>query len=144
MSCRRLGGAPVPYITGVAYFFDLTLQVGHGVLIPRPETELLVENILPHLKALNRRASVIDLGAGSGAISIAIASQAPTAHVIAVEKDEQALVWLRKNIEACNVDFRIVTENVSTALVGVRPDIRLANPPYLPDAHELPFEVTHY
>lgn len=144
MCVRRLAGEPVQYITGVAYFCDLTLQVGRGVLIPRPETELLVENILPHLKAMNRRASVIDLGAGSGAISIAIASQVPTAHVIAVENNEEALVWLRKNIEASNVDVRIVSEDVSTALPGVRADVVVANPPYVPDDQKLPFEVANY
>ena len=144
MCVRRLGGEPVQYITGVAYFCDLTLQVGRGVLIPRPETELLVENILPHLNALKRQASVIDLGAGSGAISIAIASQVPTAHVIAVENDEQALVWLRKNIEASNVDVRIVPEDVSSALVGVRADLVVANPPYIPDDQDLAFEVKNF
>ncbi len=144
MCVRRLGGEPVQYITGVAYFCDLTLQVGRGVLIPRPETELLVESILPHLKALNRSASVIDLGAGSGAISISIASQVPTAHVIAVENDQQALVWLRKNIEASNVDVRVVAEDVATALLGVRADLVVANPPYVPDDQDLPYEVKNY
>ena len=141
---RRLGGEPVQYITGVAYFYGLTLHVGRGVLIPRPETELLVEDILPHLKALARRTSVIDLGAGSGALAIAIASQVPTAHVIAVENDEHALVWLRKNIEANDVDVRIVAEDVSTALVGVRADLVVANPPYIPYDQDLPFEVKNY
>jgi release factor glutamine methyltransferase len=141
---RRLGGEPVQYITGVAYFYDLTLHVGRGVLIPRPETESLIENILVHLNALNRSASVIDLGAGSGALSIAIASQVPNAHVIAVENDNEALVWLRKNIEASNVDVRIVTEDVSTALVGVRADLVVANPPYIPDDQDLPFEVINF
>ena len=93
---RRLGGEPVQYITGVAYFCDLILYVGRGVLIPRPETELLVENILPHLKSLDRPTSVIDLGSGSGALAIAIAAQIPSAHVVAVENDPEALVWLRK------------------------------------------------
>jgi release factor glutamine methyltransferase len=141
---RRLGGEPVQYITGVAYFYDLTLHVGRGVLIPRPETESLIENILVHLNALNRSASVIDLGAGSGALSIAIASQVPNAHVIAVENDNEALVWLRKNIEASTVDVRIVTEDVSTALVGVRADLVVANPPYIPDDQDLPFEVINF
>ncbi len=141
---RRLGGEPVQYITGVAYFCDLTLQVGRGVLIPRPETELLVENILPHLKSLGRQTSVIDLGSGSGALAIAIATQVPTAHVIAVESDPDALVWLRKNIEANDVDVRIVAEDVSTALLGVKADLVVANPPYIPNDQDLPFEVKNY
>jgi release factor glutamine methyltransferase len=144
MCVRRLGGEPVQYITGVAYFHDLSLQVGRGVLIPRPETESLVENILLHLKALARPTSVIDLGAGSGALAIAIASHVPTAHVIAVENDEEALVWLRKNIEASDVDVRIVAEDVATALLAVRADLVVANPPYVPDDQDLPFEVKNY
>lgn len=141
---RRLGGEPVQYITGVAYFCDLTMHVGKGVLIPRPETELLVENIIPHLESLGRSTSVIDLGSGSGAIAIAIASQAPLAHVIAVENDPEALVWLRKNIEANDVEVRIVAEDVATALIGVKADLVVANPPYVPNDEDLPFEVKNY
>jgi release factor glutamine methyltransferase len=134
----------VQYITGLAYFFDLTLQVGRGVLIPRPETEMLVENVLPHLRSLNRPTSVIDLGAGSGAIAIAIAAQIPSAHVIAVENDPEALVWLRKNIEANDVDVRVVAEDVADALQGVKADLVVANPPYIPNDQDLPFEVKNY
>lgn len=141
---RRLGGEPVQYITGVAYFCDLTLQVGRGVLIPRPETELLVENVLPHLRSLDRATSVIDLGSGSGAIAIAIAAQIPSAHVIAVENDPEALVWLRRNIEASDVDVRVVAEDVADALQGVRADLVVANPPYIPNDQDLPFEVKNY
>lgn len=141
---RRLGGEPVQYITGVAYFCDLTLQVGKGVLIPRPETELLVENVVAHLRSLGRATSVIDLGSGSGALAIAIAAQVPTAHVIAVENDPEALVWLRKNIESNDVDVRIVAEDVSTALIGVKADLVVANPPYIPNDQDLPFEVKNY
>jgi len=141
---RRLGGEPVQYITGVAYFCDLTLQVGRGVLIPRPETELLVENILPHLRSLARQTSVIDLGSGSGALAIAIATQIPTAHVIAVENDPGALTWLRKNIEANDVDVRIVAEDVLSTLIGVKADLVVANPPYIPNDQDLPFEVKNY
>ena len=141
---RRLGGEPVQYITGVAYFCDLILQVGRGVLIPRPETELLVGNVLPHLRSLDRPASVIDLGSGSGAIAIAIAVQIPSAHVIAVENDPEALVWLRKNIEANDVDVRVVAEDVAEALQGVKADLIVANPPYIPNDQDLPFEVKNY
>lgn len=144
LCARRLGGEPVQYITGVAYFCDLDLHVGPGVLIPRPETELLVENVIPHLEALDRQTSVIDLGSGSGAIAIAIAAKVPTAHVIAVENDEQALIWLRRNIEENNVDVRIVAEDVSVALEGVKADLVVANPPYVPIDEDLPFEVKNY
>ncbi len=144
LCARRLGGEPVQYITGVAYFCDMELHVGPGVLIPRPETELLVENVIPHLAALNRQTSVIDLGSGSGALAIAIASKVPSAQVIAVENDPQALLWLRKNIEANNVDVRIVADDVTDALIGVKADLVVANPPYVPNDEDLPFEVKNY
>jgi len=104
----------------------------------------MVENVLPHLRSLDRQTSVIDLGSGSGAIAIAIATQIPTAHVIAVENDPEALVWLRRNIEANDVDVRIVAEDVSLALLEVKADLVVANPPYIPNDQDLPFEVKNY
>lgn len=141
---RRLLGEPVQYITGTAYFCDLTLEVGPGVLIPRPETELLVEKILTHLRSFTRPSSVIDLGAGSGAIALAIATAIPTAHVIAVENDPQALVWLRKNCESADAEVRIVGEDVAVALEGVKADLVVANPPYVPNDQDLPGDVANH
>lgn len=138
---RRENGEPLQYITGVAYFYNLTLEVGPGVLVPRPETEQLVESILTHLKSSKEPTSVIDLGAGSGAIALAIATQIPTAHVIAVEKDAEALIWLRRNCESADAEVRIVAEDVATALMGVKADLVVANPPYIPNDQELPNEV---
>lgn len=138
---RRENGEPLQYITGIAYFYNLTLEVGPGVLVPRPETEQLVESILTHLKSSKEPTSVIDLGAGSGAIALAIATQVPTAHVIAVENDAEALIWLRKNCESADVEVRIVAEDVATALMGVKADLVVANPPYIPNDQELPSEV---
>ena len=144
LCARRASGEPLQYITGVAYFHNLTLEVGPGVLIPRPETELLVESILNHLKSSNEPTSVIDLGAGSGAIALAIAAQVPNAHVIAVEKDPEALLWLRKNCESAVAEVRIVAEDVATALMGVKADLVVANPPYIPTDQELPKDVASY
>ncbi len=141
---RRLANEPVQYITGLAYFGDLTLHVGPGVLIPRPETELMIDRIVAHLKSFDGPASVIDLGAGAGSLALAIATQSPHAHVIAVEIDPDAVFWLRKNIEAIGVDVRIVQEDVSTALMGVKADLIIANPPYVPSGENLPAEVVDY
>lgn len=138
---RRENGEPLQYITGIAYFYNLTLEVGPGVLVPRPETEQLVESVLTHLKSSKEPTSVIDLGAGSGAIALAIATQVPTAHVIAVENDAEALIWLRKNCESADAEVRIVAEDVATALMGVKADLVVANPPYIPNDQELPGEV---
>ena len=141
---RRTNGEPLQYITGTAYFYNLTLEVGPGVLVPRPETEQLVESVLLHLKSSIGPVSVIDLGAGSGAIALAIATQVPTAHVIAVENDADALVWLRKNCESADAEVRIVAEDVATALMGVKADLVVANPPYIPNGQKLPHDVSNY
>jgi release factor glutamine methyltransferase len=141
---RRIANEPVQYITGLAYFCDLTLQVGPGVLIPRPETELMIERIVAHLDGFSTPASVIDLGAGAGSLALAIATQSTHAHVIAVEIDPDAVYWLRKNIEAVGADVRVVAEDVATALPGVKADVIIANPPYVPDGEVLPAEVQDY
>ncbi len=141
---RRLNGEPLQYITGVAYFHNLTLEVGPGVLVPRPETELLVENILVHLKSSTGPISVIDLGSGSGAIALAIATQIPTARVVAVENDVEALIWLRRNCESVDAEVRIVAEDVATALMGVQADVVVANPPYIPTDQVLPIDVLSF
>ena len=141
---RRLAHEPVQYITGLAYFCDLTLHVGPGVLIPRPESELMIERIVSHLASFSRPASVIDLGAGAGSLALAIATQSANARVIAVEIDPDAVYWLRKNIEAVGADVRIVAEDVATALQGVKADLVIANPPYVPNDEALPAEVQDY
>lgn len=145
---QRLLGRPVQYITGSAPFRYLDLEVGEGVLIPRPETELLVDRAIGFLTSMensNDAKSVIDLGAGSGAISIAIASEAAlkglSVSVIAVEKSEPAVVWLNKNIAKYDLPIRVVVQDVLTALPGVKADLVVANPPYIPDDEKLPQEV---
>ena len=82
---RRINHEPLQYLTGVAPFRYLELEVGPGVLVPRPESELLVDAVLTHIKNLPAPVSVIDLGAGSGALALAIATEAPDTRVIAVE-----------------------------------------------------------
>ena len=148
---QRLLGRPVQYITGSAPFRYLDLEVGEGVLIPRPETELLVDRAIGFLTSMensNEAKSVIDLGAGSGAISIAITSEAAlkglSVSVIAVEKSEAAAVWLNKNIAKYDLPIRVVVEDVATALPGVKADLVVANPPYIPDDEKLPQEVDGY
>ena len=148
---QRLLGRPVQYITGSAPFRYLDLEVGEGVLIPRPETELLVDRAIGFLTSMensNEAKSVIDLGAGSGAISIAITSEAAlkglSVSVIAVEKSEPAVVWLNKNIAKYDLPIRVVVEDVLTVLPGVKADLVLANPPYIPDDEKLPQEVEGY
>ena len=138
---RRCAHEPLQYLTGVAYFRHLELKVGPGALVPRPESELLVEATLQHIETLNGAVSVVDLGAGSGALALSIATEAPQTHVIAVERSPAAVVWLRENVSFIDEKVRIVEGDVSNALDGVKCDVVIANPPYIPDSEELPRDV---
>ncbi len=141
---RRCAHEPLQYLTGVAYFRHLEIKVGPGVLVPRPESELLVESVLTHMEKLSGAVSVIDLGSGSGALALAIATEAPQTHVIAVEKSPDAIYWLKENVSFIDEKVRIVESDVSTALEGVKCHVVIANPPYVPDSQELPKDVAEH
>jgi release factor glutamine methyltransferase len=141
---RRCNHEPVQYLTGTAGFRNLDLAVGPGVLVPRPETEGLVEEVLKHIANLPGPVSVIDLGAGSGAMAISIATEAPNTHVIAVEKSMEAIEWLKQNVAFYDESIRIVQGDVSDVLEGVKCDVVVANPPYVPDSQPLPKDVANF
>ena len=145
---RRAAHEPLQYLTGIAYFRHLEIEVGPGVLVPRPESELLVEAVLTHIKNLEEKVSgeisVIDLGAGSGALSLAIATEAPRSRVIAVEKSADAIVWLKKNVSRISENVRVVEGDVADVLPGVKCDAVIANPPYVPDNQSLPRDVAEH
>ena len=141
---RRILHEPLQYITGTAYFRNLELKVGPGVLVPRPESELLVGAVLTHIANLPAPVSVIDLGSGSGALALAIATEASNSRVIAVEKSDEALVWLKKNVESIVEDLRIVHSDVNDALPGIKCDVVIANPPYIDDESDLPRDVVEH
>ena len=141
---RRCNHEPVQYLTGTAGFRNLDLAVGPGVLVPRPETEGLVEEVLKHIANLPGSVSVIDLGAGSGAMAISIATEAPNTHVIAVEKSADAIEWLKQNVAFYDESIRIVQGDVADVLEGVKCDVVVANPPYLPDSQPLPKDVANF
>ena len=148
---QRLLGRPVQYITGSAAFRYLDLEVGEGVLIPRPESELIVDRVIGYLNSADDKdlaKSVIDLGAGSGALSIAISTEAALkglkVSMVAVEKSAEAAAWLNKNIAKYDLPIRVVIEDVVTALPDVKADLVVANPPYIPNDEKLPIEVANY
>lgn len=141
---RRCSHEPVQYLTGTAGFRKLNLVVGPGVLVPRPETEGLVEEVLKHIANLPDPVSVIDLGAGSGAMAISIATEAPNTHVIAVEKSLAAIEWLKQNVAFYDESIRIVEGDVADVLEGVKCDVVVANPPYVPDSQPLPKDVANF
>lgn len=138
---RRLSHEPLQYITGEAHFRDLTLEVGPGVLVPRPESELMVSYLLALIEQKEGLVSVIDLGAGSGALSIALSTECDRVRAVAVEKSPEALLWLRKNVARYVEEMRVVEGDVKDALPGVKADFVIANPPYVPDDQELLADV---
>lgn len=138
---RRLSHEPLQYITGEAHFRDLTLEVGPGVLVPRPESELMVSYLLALIEQKEGLVSVIDLGAGSGALSIALSTECDRVRAIAVEKSPEALLWLRKNVARYVEEMRVVEGDVKDALPDVKADFVIANPPYVPDDQELPADL---
>lgn len=136
---RRAEREPLQHITGRAPFYRLELSVGPGVFVPRPETELLVEEALKVLSARVEPATgplrVVDLCTGSGAIAAAIKSELPNAQVFAVELSEEAIPYARKNLEPLGV--HLVQGDALTALTELagRFDAVLSNPPYIPPAN---------
>lgn len=128
---RRRAGEPVAYLTGEREFYSLDFRVTPAVLIPRPETELLVELALERIAADAPR-RVLDLATGSGCVSIAIARARPRARVVATEIDRAALEVARANARrhaAGNVEF--VESDWFGTLGAARFDVIVANPPYL-------------
>jgi release factor glutamine methyltransferase len=136
---RRSAREPLQHITGEAGFRQLVLAVGPGAFVPRPETELLVQMVVDAVMASGQPSPrVIDLGTGSGAIALAVATEAPHARVWAVEKSADALVWARRNNEANGNPVTLVQGDLADALslVGERAgtfDVVVSNPPYIPD-----------
>jgi release factor glutamine methyltransferase len=126
---QRLSGAPIAYLTGGREFMGMTFHVGPGVLVPRPETELVVERALDWLKDRDG-AKVLDVGTGSGAIAISIAKLCPTADVIAGDVSAQALRWAARNRNDLNAPVKLVQGNLTEPFAGPV-DLLHANLPYL-------------
>ena len=131
---RRAGREPVAAIVGRREFWGLELEVGPGVLTPRPETELLVEEALRLARGPCAARRLADVGTGSGCVAIALATELPEARVIATDVSAAALAVARRNAAAHGVDARIAWVRTS-CLDGVSaaPDVIVANPPYVPD-----------
>lgn len=141
---ERARRTPLQHITGTAPFGPVLLHVGPGVFTPRPETEALLEWALA--QPLPHDAVILDLCTGSGALAIALASQRPTARVIAVDDDAVALDYAGRN--AANTTVRLVHGDVTAA--GLLPeltgsvDLVVANPPYIPVGAALEPEVAQH
>jgi release factor glutamine methyltransferase len=134
---RRAAREPVAYILGRRAFRYLTLTVDRRVLIPRPETELLVEAALE----LARGASVVDVGTGSGAVALALKHERPDLEIAGVDISPDAIAVARANATRLNLD---VSFRIGDLLGDAYPDAVLANLPYVPDAAELIDDVARF
>lgn len=126
---RRLAGEPIAYLLGMREFYGLSFKVTPDTLIPRPDTELLVELALQHIP---RGGAVLDLGTGSGAIALSIAHARPDAEVVAVDASESALKVATENAQRLNVgNVRLLHSDWFSQLAGERFDLIVSNPPYI-------------
>jgi len=151
---RRAAREPMQHITGTAYFRYVELEVGPGVFVPRPETEVMTGWAIDRLTEMDVTEPVVaDLGTGSGAIALAIAQEVPGAQVHAVEGDPLARPWTERNIARCAAaaphtsgrvtlhdgDFGSALHDLDGAV-----DLVISNPPYIPVGALVPPEVGEY
>jgi release factor glutamine methyltransferase len=140
---RLLAGEPVQYVTGIARFNDLLLKVSPAVLIPRPETEELVQKIstsLPKEKTIR----IWDIGTGSGCIAIALAKQFPHAEVIAFDVSEEALQIAKENAQSNGANVTFVQDDVlnpTSSYFNQPVDLVVSNPPYVCDSERASMEA---
>ena len=133
---RRLGGEPLAYIVGAREFYGLSLRVDERVLIPRQETELLVDLALDRIGASSvARPLIIDVGVGSGAIALAVAANSRAARVVATDVSADALAVARRNAAALGLADRICFVRCDLLAAARCPaDLIVSNPPYIPSA----------
>ena len=144
---RRVAREPVAYITGHKEFWGLEFEVTPAVLIPRPETELIIEESLAALPARDTVRQIVDVGTGSGCLAVALAIEFSSAHVVATDSSPEAIEIARRNCSRHNLTSRVTL--LHTDLLGgitKRADVIVSNPPYVPDsdASRLQPEVGRY
>lgn len=142
---RRAAGEPVAYIIGSKSFYDLELTVTPEVLIPRPETELLLEEAL-RLAALTPACYAADIGTGSGALAVTFAKHMPGCHVYATDISEKALKIARKNAKRHKAPIEFLQGNLAQPLVerGISVDLVMANLPYIATEELAGLTVSRY
>ena len=144
---RRLNHEPLAYILGHKEFYNLDFSIGPGALIPRPETETIVDVVLKNVyeqPQFNSKLTIADIGTGSGAIAIAIGMNIPTANIFAIDQSKEALIWAKKNIDKHNLQNQItLLQGDLLEPIDVPIDIVVANLPYIPadELESLPKEI---
>lgn len=135
---QREQRVPLQHLTGVAYFRYLSVAVGPGVFIPRPETEVVAGAAIAEATRLAGQGNepvVVDLATGSGAIALALATEVPQARVFAVELDTQAFTWAQRNL-AAHPEVKIELQQADLAFafpqLAGQVDVVVSNPPYIP------------
>jgi release factor glutamine methyltransferase len=142
---RRRRGEPIQYITGETEFYGLPFRVTPEVLIPRPETEHLVEKVI-ELAARFEQPRIVDVGTGSGAIAVALAHEWLSAVITAIDLSSSALAIARENAKRNEVDLRFLDGDLLAPVAGECFEIVVSNPPYVPsgDRATLSVEVREY
>lgn len=127
---HRLEGVPIAYLVGAREFYGRPFQVSPAVLIPRPDTELLVERALAHIPT-DQAVEILDLGTGSGCIAITLALERPLARVTAADRSAAALAVAQRNADILNARVEFLASDWFAALAGRRFDLIVSNPPYV-------------
>lgn len=149
---RRISGEPMQYILGYVEFYELKINVGPGVLIPRPETELLVEQVIKD-RAQNTedreqsKMDILDLCTGSGCIGLALAKCLSSAMVYGVDRSEAALEYAKKNKEENSItNIKFYQGDLYEPVKGMRFDLIVSNPPYIAaeEIRELQIEIREH
>jgi release factor glutamine methyltransferase len=141
---QRAKRVPLQHLTGTAAFGPVTVHVGPGVFIPRPETESMLEWAVA--QRLSQRPVIVDLCTGSGALALALSKQWPDARVIAIDDSEDALGYARRNLAGARVELlrADVTQQALLPELDGGVDLIVANPPYIPDGATLEPEVAEH
>ena len=127
---RRAGREPLQYITGTVDFADMRLKVGPGVLVPRPETELLVAEVAKRVESPER---VLDLCTGSGCIALELSRRFPEADIVGTDVSSEALAYARQNVsELESANVTLLHGEMFGPVDGMRFDVIVSNPPYIP------------
>lgn len=135
---RRAGGEPIAYVLGTAGFRNLELLSDHRALIPRPETETLVDHALARVQS----GRALDVGTGTGCLALALAQEGSFSEVVATDISEPALALAAENVSRTGLAVRLLQSDLGQALAGEQFDLVVSNPPYLTDAEYEALDVS--